>query len=116
MKNMSIARRYARAIFQLASENKSVDDVRRGFTNLAHAISDTAGLEKFLNNPIVKPDEKQELVSKITSNKLILKTVYLLAKRKRLHLLPLIDAEIRRLSDEAAGLKRILIRTPSVLS
>src|SRR5258705_13996326 len=103
MKNMSVARRYARALYQLANETKSVDDLRRGFTNLSHAVAQTPALERFLNNPLIKPEDKQDLVSKITSNKLILKFIYLLAKRKRLDLLTLIDSEVRRISDEAAG-------------
>jgi F-type H+-transporting ATPase subunit delta len=116
MKNMSVARRYARALYQLAEQSKSTDDVRRAFINIAHAISEMPSFERFLNNPLVKPEDKQDLVGKITSNKLILKFIYLLAKRKRLDLLPLIDGEVRSLCDAAQGIKRMIVRTPAVLS
>ncbi len=116
MKNISVARRYARALYQLANQTHTSDDVLRGLSNIAHAVQETPALDRFLNNPLVKLEEKQELVGKITTNKLILKFIFLLGRRKRLDLLTLIYKEFQALSDEQSGLNRILVRTPSLLS
>lgn len=106
MKNLSVARRYARALYQLADSRKETSDVQQGLSNLTHALNETPSFVRFLANPIVKPEDKQALVEKITSNKLILRFVYLLAKRKRMDLIPVIHDAFRSLCDEAAGWHR----------
>lgn len=116
MKNLSVARRYARALYQLATHSRTAEDVERGLGNLVHAVSETPALGRFLRSPLVGPEEKQEVAGKITSNKLVLKFVYLLARRKRLDLLSLIHNEVRSQIDAAEGISRILVRTPLTLS
>lgn len=116
MKSLSVARRYARALYQLSETKNETSDVQQGLSNLSHALADTPQLVRYLANPIVKPEEKQKLIEKITSNKLILRFVYLLAKRRRMDLLPSIHDAFRSLCDEATGLHRILVRTPNALS
>src|SRR6185295_9330633 len=101
MKNIAVARRYAKALFELASQNKTVDDVVQAMSNLNGAMETTPTLGKTLFNPLVKPEEKQAIVGKITSNKLVLKFIELLARRKRLVELPGIYEELRALSDRA---------------
>lgn len=116
MKNLSMAKRYARALYQLAQGRNETDDVQRGLSNLAHELDAIPRLVPYFANPIVKPEDKQAVVSKITSNKLILRFVYLLAKRKRMDLLPLITDSFRALVDEAEGIRRVFVRTPMALS
>src|SRR5580765_3589466 len=116
MKSLSRARRYARALYELAEETKTTHEVLQGMGNVAMVISTTPSFEKILVNPIVKPEEKQEMVKKITSNKLILRFVALLAKRDRLNLLILIYDEFRSLSDQQMGLNRVLVKTPMDLT
>lgn len=116
MKSLSIARRYARALYQLAEARKETSDVQLGLSNLRHAIDSTPPLIRYLANPLVKPEDKESIVAKVTSNKLILRFVYLLARRRRTDLLPAIQESFQALSDEASGLHRILVRTPQALS
>src|SRR5258706_15709472 len=116
MKSLSTARRYARALYELAQESKTADEVLQGMGNVAMAISTIPSFEKILLNPLMKTEEKQDLVKKITSNKLILRFMALLAKRDRLDLLILIYDELRSMADEHLGIHRVFVKTPMVLT
>jgi F-type H+-transporting ATPase subunit delta len=116
MKNVTVARRYARALYELAVETHQLSDVRQGLSNIALAMKDSPSVEKIFLNPLVKPNEKEALFKAVTSNKLILKFAGLLSKRKRLDLIPLINEQVGALADEADGVKRVLIKTAAPLS
>jgi F-type H+-transporting ATPase subunit delta len=59
----------------------------------------------------VKPSEKVGVVKSITSNKLALRLVGLLAERKRLDLVDLIYDLVLAFSDADSGIKRIVVKT-----
>ncbi len=116
MKSLSIARRYARALYELAQVRKETDEVERGLSNLSHSLIDSPELARYLANPLAKPEDKQALISKITSNKLVLRFLALVVRRKRTDLLPSIQESFQAFCDQANDLHRILVRTPIVLS
>src|SRR5262245_42856120 len=99
MKNLTVAKRYAQALYELASEQRAVDDVQRGMSNVVTVLKASTAFAKALDNPLIKPVEKMELVKTITSNKLILKCVELLAQRKRLSLFEAIAEQLTMISD-----------------
>jgi F-type H+-transporting ATPase subunit delta len=116
MKNLTVARRYAKALFEIAGETRTLDDVLRGMTNLRHALREAADLRAVLLNPMVRPEDKQKLVSTVTSNKLILKFVELLARRKRLDLLDTVQDLLEGMSDASQGIHRAVVRSAQPLS
>ena len=116
MKNLSIARRYARALFELAGENKSLDDVLLGMSNLRHALTTAPDLRPLLVNPMVRPEDKRKLILAVTSNPLILKIVELLARRKRIGLLEVVHDMLLEMSDASQGILRALVRSAQPLS
>ena len=116
MKNVTVAKRYAKALYELGLESKTLEDVLQGMSNINSALSSAPELQSALVNPLITPEEKQKLIKTITSNKLILKFVALLAKRKRLDLLTVVYDHLLALSDEDKGIHRILVKTALVLS
>ncbi len=116
MRNVTVARRYARALYQLSLETKSLDDVLQGMNNVAFAFQSSADFKRMLLNPLVKIDVKQKLIAAVTSNKLVLKFTELLARRKRMELLEAIHEQFASLGDEAHGIRRALVKTPMPLS
>lgn len=116
MKNMAVAKRYAKALFQLATETGTLDDVLQGMSNLRTAIDTTPDLKRLLLNPIVKVELKKKLVSSVTSNKTILRFTELLAKRKRLDIIGTVFHELQAMSDDVNGVHRALVRTALPLS
>jgi len=111
MRNLTVARRYAKALYQLALENKSVDDVIQGMNNICVAMKTTDELKRSLFHPLIPPPKKQQLLKAVTSNPLILKFAGLLARRKRLDLLPWVYQELLSLGDQAKGIHRATIKT-----
>jgi F-type H+-transporting ATPase subunit delta len=116
MRNITVAKRYARALYELAQETRSVDDVLRGMGNVVTELKNVPAFAKALQNPLIKPSEKADLVKTITSNKLILKCVELLAHRKRLGLFADIAEQLSHLSDAELGIRRVLVKSAATLS
>lgn len=111
MKNLTVARRYARALYELASESKSLADVLQGMSNIRLALGSAAELRPLLMNPMVRLEDKQKLISSVTSNKLILKFIDLLARRKRLDLIETVHDLLSDMGDAAQGVSRALVKS-----
>lgn len=111
MRNVTVAKRYARALYEVALQAKSVDDMLLAMSNVAHAYHSSMDLQRLMLNPLIKIEIKEKLAKSITSNKLVLKFLNLLAKRKRLDLLPTIYEQVTSLGDAAHGVHRALVKT-----
>lgn len=111
MKNYSTARRYARALYELAKVDKSLSDVRQGLSNIRTALGAAPELARALFNPLIRSEEKQAVLKHVTSNKLLLRFIGVLAERKRLDILPLVEEQLTMLCDKADGIHRILVRS-----
>lgn len=116
MRHATVARRYARALYALAVESKSLDDVLLGLGNVRLALETTPQLRQILFNPAIKPESKRKLIAAVTSNKLVGKFLDLLAKRKRLDLISGIYDQLSELSDLSKGILRPIIKTAVPLS
>ena len=116
MKNLTIARRYAKALFQLANETSTLDDVLRALSNVCMAVQQEPQLKAVLFNPLVAPFDKQKLIKTITSNKLVVRFAGLLADRKRMDMLADINAILIALTDAARGIHRATVKTALPLS
>ncbi len=116
MRNVTVSRRYARALYQLAVETKSLDDVLQAIANVAHAYASSDDFKRIALNPLVKAEIKQKLMSSVTSNKLVLKFTDLLVRRKRVDLLPIIHEQFVAMADEMHGLHRALVKTAMPLT
>ncbi|MCG3204551.1 MAG: ATP synthase subunit delta [Elusimicrobia bacterium] len=111
MRNVTVARRYAKAVYQVAVETSELEDVLQALGNLSQAYGSSADFKRLLLNPLVKVELKQRLIRAVTSNKLTLRFTELLAERKRLDLLPVIHEQLLGLGDAEKGLHRALIKT-----
>ncbi len=92
MSEQSIARRYAKAIFELALESGTPDLVRDNLTLARDAIARTPEFCAGLLSPEVPRQEKRQLVEKFISAAaflpMVANAIRLLAERQRLQLLP----------------------------
>jgi F-type H+-transporting ATPase subunit delta len=116
MKNLTVARRYARALFELAQETKSLDDVLRAMSNIRHALSAAADLRPLLVSPMVRPEDKRKLVGAVTSNKLVLRFIDLLARRKRLDLIETVHDLLIEMGDAVKGIHHALVKSAQPLT
>ncbi len=116
----SIARRWARAIFDLGKEGGNVADLSRDIASFADVYAKNEELSAILDNPLV-PDEAREAIIRDLSNGMGLSetarsTLRLLTQKRRLVALPEITRHLARLVDEDASIVRAEVVSAGPLS
>ncbi len=107
----NISKRYARAFFEIASQEKQLERYYKELKQFASIIDGDKALRDFLANPVFEQGAKKEVVEKIIGKmKLSGMTVNflkLLVDKKRIELLSDIESCYRQLMDEA--LKKVIV-------
>jgi F-type H+-transporting ATPase subunit delta len=99
----SIARRYARALFEVASQNANLEEVRRQLEEAAGTLQNSAELRGALEHPGVPPDKKRKIVMGLWREGLVARLLALVAERGRVALLPTIVEEFEKAWNESRG-------------
>jgi len=116
-----IARRYARALFDLAREDGKIPEIGRALDALAEAFREIPDLAAALSNPTSARSDRKELASRLVDENLRLTPVlrnllHLLIENGRVHELPSIADRYRDLADDAAGRAHVILRSAAPLS
>ncbi len=93
-----VAKRYAKALFELAEEEKILNKVEADVAQFASLSSESAEFSALLSNPLINEKEKFNILKELFSNKvqpLTLDFLNLLSVKKRLGILPDIAQEFR---------------------
>lgn len=103
-----IARRYASALFQAASQHNVIDEVERDLGTAQARIAADPALATFIRHPEISGQRKQEVIQAAFSRLQPTSVSFLglLVRRRRHGYLAAVIEEYRRLSDEARGLVR----------
>lgn len=103
----SIAKRYARALFELATERQEVEEVGRSLEALARAVEESAQLRAVFENPQYLPETRKEvataLAERISAPRIVANALVLISERRRLRHLRAIADVYQRMAEEAAG-------------
>ena len=105
MINGSLSRRYARALFEIASET-SLDLVDKDLGELAAIVNTNKEVKRVLLHPHISPKNKKTVIDQLMGDsygEVTRKFFHLLIDRKRESFLPFIQKEFARLVDEARG-------------
>ncbi len=113
----SIARRYAKALFALASDGGRVDAWSDALQTLKAAVEGSPDLRDVLSNPVYSKEQRRAIVEQLASALKLdpepTNLLYLLAERNRLgHLAAVVDT-FRDLAD--AHLGRVRARVTSAI-
>lgn len=113
----SIARRYAKALFDLAAEANQVDAWAQSLVSLKKAVESSPELAALLTSPVYTREQRQGLAGELARALGLAEAprhlVLLLAERNRLASLPAIADTFGRLADEKLG--RIRARVTSAV-
>lgn len=118
MANQKLARRYATAIFQLASESKAVEQVGKELRVLSDAIEDNQSALNFFLSPVVDRKEKERTLVAAFDGKahpIALHAMLLLVRKRREGLLREIVAEYEALEMAARGVNALTITSAKPL-
>jgi F-type H+-transporting ATPase subunit delta len=111
-------RRYARAIFELASEQKEVDAWAKRLTAVRELL-ENPDVRRLVANPSVAPQRRLEALAAVADRRLDqegLNLARLLVESHRVDSVATIAAEFARLADAAAGRLRATATTAVELS
>jgi F-type H+-transporting ATPase subunit delta len=105
------ARRYARAVFEIALEKKELERWRSDLDKIVAAVGNEAFLA-VMESPKIKFEDKSRLLERLGGiHPLALNLVRLLIARGGVNMLPEIAAEYRRMLDEYHGIQTAAIVT-----
>ena len=117
MSYAQIGDRYARAIFELGVDGDELAALTEQIQSLASAYASSPDLRAVLDNPLVAPEQRDEILVQISNRlglgQLARNAVRYIAFRRRLHALPDVARRLSGLSDEKAGLVRASVTSAS---
>lgn len=115
MINNTIAKRYAKALVQLSSENGLVDGFRKELAAVNELFAEHADVSAAFANPAFTADQKKqimkELIAKCGCSEMVGNFLMLLVDKNRVAFLGQIINTYETLADEQSGTIRPLIRT-----
>jgi F-type H+-transporting ATPase subunit delta len=116
----AVAKRYARALYELGAEAGTLPKISEQTASVAQAYSESAELRAVLDNPLV-PDAAREAVldevgQRVGADPTVKNLLRLLARRRRMAVLPALARALVRMSDERAGVVRASVASAHPLS
>lgn len=88
-----IAKRYAKALFELSTDEQATDHVHNDLLQLSTVCRESAEFKQFISNPIISRGRKEEILTELFRSRvkpLTLNFLLFLARKSRLELLPAI--------------------------
>ena len=107
MANFKAARRYTKALYEIAEEFNIVDDVKSDFSDIKKTLEGSRDLKLFIESPIINPEKKFSIVSDIFKGKvtdITLKFLLLLCEKNRINILREVLESMLRLINEKRGI------------
>ncbi|MSP24250.1 MAG: ATP synthase F1 subunit delta [Myxococcales bacterium] len=118
--SQAVARRYARAIFELGRESGKLRELVVEFGRFAELYAASAELRELDRNPALGDSERgkiiEELGRRLGASLTLVRSVTMLATRQRLVLLPDLVVVLGEMSDEHEGLLRVQVLSAAPLS
>jgi len=116
----TIAKRYARAFFEIADEEKQLENYYREINGFSSIVEGNEDLKEFLANPIFDQAEKKSVVENILEKTdisgITANFLKLLADKQRIVILKDIVESYREMMDEALKTVRVSVKTAFPLS
>ncbi len=109
-----VAGRYASALFELARDNRAVDQVARDLDAFDRLIQESADLRRLIKSPVFSAEEQEKavgaLLARAGSTGLAANFIRLVASNRRLFALPDMVRAFRRLVSDAKGIVQAEVR------
>jgi F-type H+-transporting ATPase subunit delta len=116
----AIARRWARAVFEIGKETNSVARLEADVASFAETWAKNEELAAVLDNPLVPEASREAILGDIADrmglSEAAKNTLRLLARKRRLAAVPDIARQLARLADEEQGIVRADVTSAGPLS
>lgn len=116
----NISKRYARAFFDIAAEEKKIEGYYKELVTFSSIISQDRSLRVFLANPVfeqrIKKNVVEKIIGKLQLSAMTINFLKLLVDKKRIEILPDIATCYRQMMDEVLKRVRVNVKTAFPLS
>lgn len=112
-------RKYARAIFEQARATQQILACQQGLEEFVRILSRKASLKDVVNHPFISSDEKKHMIHSAFgefATPLLERFLYMLVRRHRFDLLPLILREFQDEVDRYQNVQPLRVRTAFPMS
>ncbi|HCB92839.1 MAG: ATP synthase F1 subunit delta [Selenomonadaceae bacterium] len=107
MLNLQLARKYSKAIFEIAQEEKKLEAYGKELETVRKELFNSDEVRSFFRNPQVQPEAKKELLKKCFKGELsdmVYHFLLLLVDKRRIGIFEAIEEDFRALSNQAQGI------------
>jgi len=107
MLNLQLARKYSKAIFEIAQEEKKLDDYGKELAAVRKDLFRSDEVRSFFQNPQIQPEAKKALLKKCFQGELsdvVYHFLLLLVDKRRIGIFEAIEEDFRTLSNQAQGI------------
>jgi F-type H+-transporting ATPase subunit delta len=120
MKNLAIARRYAKALLMIGQQDGQTERYRTELQSVAALVSGDRRLEQAITNPLYDSAARkrvlQSLIGRLTLSKAVQSFLVLLFEKGRFAFLGAINDFFQKLADELKGVARATVTSAGELS
>ena len=107
MLNLQLARKYSKAIFEIAQEEKKLDDYGKELAAVRKDLFRSDEVRSFFQNPQIQSEAKKALLKKCFQGELsdvVYHFLLLLVDKRRIGIFEAIEEDFRTLSNQAQGI------------
>lgn len=119
MLNQAVARRYAKALFDIARDANVIDQVDQELELVVGMIGSNRQLRAVMDDVLISPEVKRDLVQKLFTGKLssmVMNFLLLVVRKRREAFLPVMYRAYLDLANEARGIVEVEVRSAVPLS
>jgi F-type H+-transporting ATPase subunit delta len=120
VKNLAIARRYAKALLLIGKEHDQAEAYREELAGVARLVSSENTLEQAINNPLYDAEQRKKVlelvIDKFGTSEVMRSFLLLLFDKGRFSLLDQIDTFYQQLADHLKGVARATLVSAATLS
>jgi F-type H+-transporting ATPase subunit delta len=120
VKNLAIARRYAKALLLIGKEDGQTDRYRQELEGVANLIAQQKKLADTISNPLYKAEERkkvfQGIIAKLDLSKAMSSFLLLLFEKGRVSFIVSINDFFQKMADELKGVARASLVSANKLS
>lgn len=118
-RDIAAAKRYAKALYEVAREQGLVAEVEADLRSVAASIQDSAELRAMLDHPGIAARQKQDVIRSLFADKVqtaVLNTLLLLIDRRREAIMPVLAGPYTAIANREQGRADAVVVTPVPLT
>lgn len=118
-KNVILAKKYGRAIYEIAAQQNSLKQTEEDLVLIADAIRKNQNLKDFLNHPLLARDVKKDTLTKLFADKVqpvVMQFCYVVMDRDRFEVFPMMVDYYVTMAHQGMGVEEAVVTSALPLS